>query len=147
MDGNAGLGLTVDCHDAQLVAEFWRHALGYVMAPPPAGWSDWESFLQDYDVPEEEWADGASIRPATGEGPSMSFLAVPEAKTVKNRVHLDLKVSGGRDVDQALRESRIRSTEADLVTHGATRQREDLVDGRLDHVVMQDPEGNEFCIV
>jgi hypothetical protein len=147
MDETPVLGITVDCHDAQLVAEFWRHALGYVMSPPPAGWSDWPSFLRDYEVPEDEWGDGASIRPASGDGPSISFLKVPEGKTVKNRVHLDLKVSGGRDVDQALRESRIRATEADLVARGATREREDLVDGRLDHVVMRDPEGNEFCIV
>lgn len=141
------LGITVDCSDAQLMAAFWCRALGYVDAPPPAGWSDWESFLRDHDVPEEEWGDGATIRPESGDGPSISFLKVPEAKTVKNRVHLDVKVSGGRDVDQDLREARIRAAEADLVTHGARRQREDRVDGRLDHLVMEDPEGNDFCVV
>ena len=147
MDTTPVLGISVDCGDAPRMAQFWCHALGYVEAPPPQGWSDWPSFLRDYDIPEEEWGDGASIRPASGDGPSISFLKVPEGKTVKNRIHLDLKVSGGRDVDQALRESRIRATEADLVARGATREREDLVDGRLDHVVMRDPEGNEFCIV
>lgn len=141
------LGITIDCHDAQVVAAFWCHALGYVEAPPPQGWADWASFLTDHDVPKEEWGDGATIRPASGDGPSINFLKVPEARTVKNRVHLDVKVSGGRHVDQALRESRIREKEADLVAHGARRQREDRMDGHLDHLVMEDPEGNEFCIV
>ena len=141
------LGITVDCFDAQVVAAFWCRALGYVEAPPPKGWSDWPSFLRDHDVPEEEWGDGAAITPASGEGPTISFLKVPESKAVKNRIHLDVKVSGGRHVDQALRESRIREKEADLVAHGARRQREDRMDGHLDHLVMEDPEGNEFCIV
>ncbi|KGN34236.1 glyoxalase [Knoellia sinensis KCTC 19936] len=138
--------MTFDCVDAQVVATFWCRALGYVEAPPPTGWSDWPSFLRDHDVPEEEWGDGAAIRPATGEGPTISFLKVPEPKSVKNRVHLDVKVSGGRHVDQELRLTRIRAKESDLVAHGATTQREDVVDGHLDHLVMTDPEGNEFCI-
>ncbi|EAP98425.1 hypothetical protein JNB_15713 [Janibacter sp. HTCC2649] len=147
MDRTPGLGITFDCHDAQVVAAFWRHALGYVESPPPSGWADWASFLTDHDVPEEEWGDGATIRAASGDGPSISFLRVPEAKTIKNRVHLDVKVSGGRDVEQPLRESRILATEADLVAHGARRQGESRVDERLDHLIMEDPEGNEFCIV
>ena len=141
------LGITVDCTYARELAEFWCDALGYVMAPPPAGWADWESFLRDHDVPQEEWDDGAAIRPASGDGPSISFLKVPEGKMVKNRVHLDVKVSGGRDVEQLLRETRIREAEARLVARGARRHGEHRVDGRLDHLVMQDPEGNEFCIV
>jgi hypothetical protein len=141
------LGITVDCADAPSLARFWCHALGYVEAPPPQGWSDWPSFLRDHEVPEDEWDDGATIRPRSGAGPSISFLRVPEPKTVKNRVHLDVRVSGGRDVDQPLREQRIRGLESDLVARGARRRREDCVDGRLDHLVMEDPEGNEFCIV
>jgi len=103
-------GITVDCVDARAQARFWALALGYVEAPPPQGWASWEAFLTDYGVPEEEWNDGASLRPATGAGPTLGFLRVPEPKTVKNRVHLDVKVSGGRHVDQALRESRIRAS-------------------------------------
>lgn len=141
------LGLTFDCADASTMARFWCRALGYVESPPPRGWSDWPSFLRDHEVPEEEWGDGATIRPGSGVGPSINFLRVPEPKTVKNRVHLDVRVSGGRDVEQSLREERIRATETDLVAHAARRQREDRVDGRLDHLVMEDPEGNEFCIV
>ena len=147
MDDLPRLGITVDCADAQVVAQFWCRALGYVEAPPPEGWSDWPGFLRDQGVPEEEWGDGATIRPASGQGPSISFLKVPEAKTVKNRVHLDVKVSGGRHVDQVLREERIRATQADLVAHGARHARDVDDEGWLDHVLMEDPEGNEFCIV
>ena len=147
MSEHPQLGITVDCADAQVVAQFWCRALGYVESPPPQGWSDWPSFLTDQGVPEDEWGDGATIRPASGDGPSISFLKVPEGKTVKNRVHLDVKVSGGRHLDQALRETRIRATEADLVAHGARTVADVADDGRLDHVVMADPEGNEFCVV
>ena len=147
MSEHPQLGITVDCDDAQAVARFWCHALGYVESPPPQGWADWPSFLTEHGVPEDEWGDGATIRPVSGDGPSISFLKVPEGKTVKNRVHLDVKVSGGRHLDQALRETRIRATESDLVAHGARTIVEVAGDGRLDHVVMQDPEGNEFCVV
>lgn len=146
-DVQVELGITVDCADAPALARFWCHALDYVEAPPPHGWSDWPGFLSDHDVPQEEWGDGATIRPRSGAGPSISFLKVPEPRTVKNRVHLDVRVSGGRDVDQQLREQRIHAKEAELVERGARRQREDRVDGRLDHLVMEDPEGNEFCLV
>ncbi|KGN36195.1 VOC family protein [Knoellia subterranea] len=146
MDEALVLGITCDCADAQVVSRFWARALGWVEAPPPEGWDDWPTFLRDHEVPEEEWGDGAAIRPAAGDGPTISFLKVPEAKTVKNRVHLDVKVSGGRHLDQELRLSRMCAKEADLVAHGATTLREDVVDGHLDHLVMLDPEGNEFCI-
>lgn len=141
------LGITMDCTDASAVAAFWCRALGYVEAPPPTGWGDWPSFLRDHDVPEDEWGDGASIVPAAGAGPRISFLKVPEPKTVKNRIHLDVRISGGRHVDQAVREHRIREKVAELVEHGATVSREDHVGDRLDHVVLLDLEGNEFCVV
>jgi hypothetical protein len=140
-------GITFDCADARVQARFWALALGYVEAPPPEGWSTWEAFLTDHGVPVEEWADGAALCPASGQGPTIGFLRVPEPKTVKNRVHLDLKVSGGRHVDQALRDARIRAKQSELSNAGATTQREVWVEDRLDHLLMLDPEGNEFCIV
>ena len=140
-------GITFDCDDARVQARFWALALGYVEAPAPEGWSTWEAFLTDQGVPVEEWAYGAALCPASGLGPTISFLRVPEPKTAKNRVHLDLKVSGGRHVDQSLRETRIRDKQSELSNAGATTHREVRVDDRLDHLVMLDPEGNEFCIV
>lgn len=78
--------------------------------------------------------------------PAIGFLRVPEGKVAKNRVHIDIRVAGERPVDQSLREKWIRDKAAELVAAGATVVREDTDDGQLDHIVMQDPEGNEFCI-
>jgi hypothetical protein len=72
---------------------------------------------------------------------------VPERKTVKNRVHLDLKVGGGRHQSPKKRRSRIDKAVERLTAAGAQAQREIEQDGNLDHVIMVDPEGNEFCVV
>ena len=64
----------------------------------------------------------------------------------KNRLHLDLKVSGGRHVDSDKRLARIDARVAELVAAGAAVHERHLIHGLLDHVVMLDPEGNEFCI-
>jgi hypothetical protein len=146
-DPLVALGVTMDCADARAMSRFWTLALSYEEAPPPEGWASWPGFLTDQGVPEDEWGDGAAIRPATGVGPTISFLKVPEPKVVKNRVHLDVKVSGGRNVDPRTRERRIRTKQAELVGAGALTLREDGVGADLDHLVMADPEGNEFCIV
>lgn len=141
------IGLTFDCADATTLARFWALALGYVESPPPEGWETWDAFLTDQGVPREEWDDGAAISDPDGVRPTISFLKVPEPKRAKNRLHLDLKVSGGRHVDADERTRRIEGKVAELVAAGATVQGRDSVDGRLDHVVMLDPEGNEFDVV
>jgi glyoxalase superfamily protein len=140
-------GITFDCHDARRQAEFWKVALGYVDAPPPAGWDSWPEWARHFGVPEEELDDGASLVDPDGVQPPIGFLKVPEGKTAKNRLHLDLRVAGGRHVDQSLRRERILATVERLVAAGGTVQREDLFEGQLDHVVMADPEGNELCVV
>jgi hypothetical protein len=140
------LGLTFDCSDAQAQARFWAVALGYVPAPPPTGWDTWESWLVDLEVPREEWDDGASLVDPAGIGPDISFLKVPEPKTAKNRLHLDLKVSGGRKVDQEIRRNRIMAKVDEVVAAGATVHAEHRMGEHLDHVVLLDPEGNEFCV-
>ena len=139
--------LTFDCDDAAAMGRFWTLALGYVEQPPPEGWDTWEEWLTHFDVPEEEWGDGASLQDPTGLLPNISFLKVPEGKTAKNRLHLDLQVSGGRHVDQDKRETRIEETVAALVESGATVSFRSMQADALDHVVMGDPEGNEFCVV
>jgi hypothetical protein len=61
-------------------------------------------------------------------------------------VHLDVRVAGGGPGDEVLREQRIRDKAAELVAAGATVVDEDAFESVLDHIVMQDPEGNEFCV-
>ncbi|MFB9314462.1 VOC family protein [Nocardioides plantarum] len=139
--------MTFDCADARAQAAFWAVALGYEEAPPPTGWDTWESWLRDHEVPEDEWDDGASIRDPDGVGPSIGFLRVPEPKTAKNRLHLDLQVAGGRHVAQAEREGAIRAKVEQLLPLGATVLHEAFGPRGLDHVVLADPEGNELCVV
>ena len=139
--------LTIDCADVSAVAPFWMLALGYAERPPPAGWGSWEDWLAAQGVPEEEWHDVAYLADPEGRLPSVSFLRVPEPKTVKNRVHLDLQVSGGRDVPPQVREERIRAKVAELVAAGGTIAWEAPGPAGLDHVTVRDPEGNELCVV
>jgi hypothetical protein len=98
-------------------------------------------------VPQDEWDDGAYLADPAGTAPGLSFLRVPEPKTVKNRIHFDLKVSGGRNQPPDVHRKRITAVVDRLVAAGGAVQRSDEYNGRLDHVVMTDPEGNEFCVV
>lgn len=77
----------------------------------------------------------------------MWFQEVPESKVVKNRVHLDLKVGGGREVPLAVRKERITAKADRLTAAGATVSRV-MDEPHMDYfaIVLQDPEGNEFCV-
>jgi hypothetical protein len=139
--------LTIDCAGPGKLAEFWALALGYVPSPPPEGFASWDDWSRHYGVPEDEWDDGAYLSDPDGIGPSISFLRVPEGKVAKNRVHVDLPVSGGRDVAQELREPRIREAVDRLTAAGASVVAEYDFEGKVDHIMMADPEGNEFCLL
>jgi hypothetical protein len=120
--------LGCDATDPQRLADFWALALGYVPEP-------------GYDEP-----DGASIIDPDGSGPAIGWLRVPEGKTAKNRVHIDIRVAGEPPWDLAERETLIRRKSTELVNAGAVVVREVTWDGTLAHIVMLDPEGNEFCV-
>jgi catechol 2,3-dioxygenase-like lactoylglutathione lyase family enzyme len=140
--------VTIDCADPERLARFWADALGYKIEDAPAGFATWRSYWRSVGIPEDELGDGDcndSIVDPTGTGPRIWFQAVPERKTVKNRLHLDLDASGGRAVPLATRKLRVEAEAERLVAAGATRLRE-LEEGGGYFVVMQDPEGNEFCI-
>jgi hypothetical protein len=113
-----------DAADPHRLAAFWAAALGYVAEP-------------GYDEP-----DGASITDPDGRAPAISFLRVPEAKTAKNRLHLDIRVGGPPDS----RERLVRAKATELVALGASVTREQMYGDQLGHIVMADPEGNEFCV-
>jgi hypothetical protein len=117
--------VTFDCAEPVRVARFWAETLGY---------------RADYDDEQGEWA--AALGPA-GAGPRLYFQRVPEGKVVKNRVHLDVRVGTG-----LVGEERLAALEAEcerLLPLGAERVRL-LYDGTNSCIVMQDIEGNEFCL-
>lgn len=139
--------LTVDCADPARVAAFWKRALGYRDRPAPAGFASWDDWLENFGVPEDERNDGAYIDDPEGKRPRMSFLTVPEGKVVKNRIHIDIQAGGGRSVPLEERWPRVLATVAELVAAGGAIVRQYDADGVPDHVLMTDPEGNEFCVV
>ena len=87
--------LVIDCKDPELLARFWAAALGYVLEPPPEGFATWDDWRRDIGLPDSELGTGAdSIIDPRGDGPRIWFHVVPDAKVVKNRLHLDIHASG-----------------------------------------------------
>jgi hypothetical protein len=140
--------LVIDCADADVMVRFWAGALGYVPEPPPEGFSTWDDWRRDIGLPDEELGGGTdSIIDPDSRGPRIWFHMVPDVKTVKNRLHLDIYVSGGRSLPMETRKQRVEAEAQRLCELGATRTVALTAEG-LDHyaVGMRDPEGNEFDI-
>jgi len=147
------LQLTIDCADPERLVAFWSEALGYVPEPPPGGHATWREYWAAMGVPEEELPVGVGDNPESivdpaGKGPRVWFQVVPEVKAGKNRIHFDLKVGGGRDVPLAVRMQRVTTKVESLIEAGAKVLRTtDEPDMAHYAVLLQDPEGNEFCVV
>jgi hypothetical protein len=107
--------LTFDCRDPRLLADFWSAALGYEIE----GTDEESSWLRDPD----------------GNGWPLLFLIVPEGKSVKNRLHLDLRPS----TSMADEVARLQGLDATIY------RRVDEADSFW--TVMFDPEGNELCVL
>jgi catechol 2,3-dioxygenase-like lactoylglutathione lyase family enzyme len=113
--------IAIDALDPDRVAQFWCEVLGWVV------------------IDRDE--DGLSIGPAVvppmaGPGPTIDVFAVPERKTVKNRLHLDLRAEGP---DRAEELTRLLALGARPVDVGQ--------DPAVSWTVLADPEGNEFCLL
>ena len=137
--------VTVDCADPGALAQFWAAVLGYLLDSPPAGFATWDEALDAWGVPEERRNDRSAVSDPDGVGPRLFFQKVPEPKTVKNRLHLDVRAAPGLEGD-----ARMAALEAEcerLLALGAERveRREDDPSGG-GFIVMRDPEGNEFCL-
>ncbi|MEW5808414.1 MAG: VOC family protein [Actinomycetota bacterium] len=103
----------IDAHDTEALASWWARVLGW---------------------PAEETDDGdVALRAPAGAGPDWLFLAVPEGKAVKNRIHFDFTPD-----DQTAEVARVLQLGA---------RRVDIGQGEQSWVVLADPEGNEFCIL
>ena len=137
--------VTFDANDTHALAAFWAEALEYIPEPPPPGFDSWEAFATEMKIPESEWDKYRALVDPDGSGPRVFFQKVPEGKTAKNRIHLDVNVGGGRQADPAERRKQVGEAVARLTGLGAT------VVGPVEEngsywVVMGDPEGNEFCL-
>ena len=138
--------IVFDTANPDLEARFWAEALGYRLQPPPDGFDSWAAFLRAQGIPEERWNEASAITDPDGNGPRIFFQRVPEGKTAKNRMHLDLNASGGRDVPLEERKSQVDAAVARLKASGATDQRGAIEKDGEYWVRMNDPEGNEFCV-
>jgi hypothetical protein len=116
--------LAIDCADPSSLARFWCSVLDYE--------------VQDED--DETVTIGSTVVPGGRERlgpvpPTLTFAHVPEGKTVKNRIHLDVNPTD-REQDEEVRR---------LLDLGARRA--DVGQGDVSWVVLADPEGNEFCVL
>jgi hypothetical protein len=147
------LQITIDCTDASRMARFWREALHYVEMAPPDGSATWVDYFRQRGLAEDELAEIEEqgydkIVDPDGVGPRIWFQPVPEGKVVKNRVHLDLDLTG-RTQPLPERKVMVNAEVERLQSLGATIFRVlNSDDESFDYyaVVMQDPEGNEFCV-
>lgn len=108
--------IAVDAEQPRQLADFWCAVLG------------WQVLEQD--------DSGVSIGAADGSWPTMDLLAVPDGKTVKNRLHLDLRAHGTSTAEELDR----------LLALGA-RRTDVGQSAEVSWVVLSDPEGNEFCLL
>jgi Glyoxalase-like domain len=142
--------VVIDCADPGVLVRFWADALGYVPEPAPDDFPTWNAYWLSRGLPaaelDTERDSCDSIVDPKGVGPRIWFQMVPEAKAVKNRLHLDLDAGGGRDTPLDARRERVEAEARRLVDAGASRLR--VLQGAIGHyaVVMSDPEGNEFCL-
>ena len=141
-----GIQLVFDTHDPDREASFWAEALGYIFQPPPEGFASWDDALRSWGIPESAWQDAAAIVDPDGVGPRVYFQKVPEDKTAKNRLHMDLNVSGGREVPVEERKRRVNAEVERLKALGASDERGPMEKEGDYWFRMNDPEGNEFCV-
>lgn len=137
--------VTFDANDPKTLADFWLSALGYQRPDPPAPYDTWEAFALDKGIPEGNRNDFDGLEDPEGDGPRLFFQRVPEPKTSKNRVHLDLRVAD-RVSDAETQRRDIDAEVTRLVGVGATKIEDFDEPGFGIWTVMHDPEGNEFCV-
>ena len=145
--------VTFDCADPHGLAEWWAETLGWQVEAQDAAFI--RQMVEAGHASEDEttvhrgslvWRTGAPIVDPEGAAPRILFQQVPEGKSGKNRVHLDVRAAPGLSGDE-----RMAALETEchrLVALGASRLRREepappMSDG---FIVMADPEGNEFCL-
>src|SRR5690625_1026657 len=146
--------ITFDAADPRRLSQFWAKALGYAHPAPPgqdlfaseSPFEAWDSYLTEIGVPEDQHNIASAIEDPEGNRPRIFFQRVPEEKTMKNRLHLDLRAAPGLEGEERMEalaaESRSRGG------LGASRLARFEPGPRLSgrFIVMADPEGNESCL-
>jgi hypothetical protein len=146
--------VTFDAADPIALSRFWAEVLHYVLQPPPGrevGPDEdpieaWMEVLEAAGVPADQRDVASAIIDPEGTRPRVFFQKVPEPKTAKNRVHLDVRAAPGLEGDERMA---VLESECDrLVALGATRvqRSEPAPPMSAGFIVMQDPAGNEFCL-
>lgn len=140
--------ITIDCHDPARLSRFWGQALGYLPVPPAEPETTWWAHYRRRLGADADFDD--RLFDPEGLRPPLWFQEVPEPKSGKNRLHLDLYVTDRDDTMPFARRAELVDAKVDeLVALGATVVRRDGNDDPDDpyyFAVMQDPEGNEFCV-
>ncbi|SFP92408.1 VOC family protein [Actinomadura madurae] len=138
--------ITFDSADPAALSAFWAEVLGYRLQDPPGDFASWDEALEALGVPPERRNDASAVVDPEGSGPRLFFQRVPEGKRAKNRVHLDVRAAPGLEGDARM--AALEAEAARLVALGATRldRHEPAPPLGFGHIVMADPEGNEFCL-
>ena len=137
--------VTFDCADPGAQAQFWCEVLGYELQPPPPGFDSWDAALDAWGVPPERRNDRSAALDPDGRGPRLFFQKVPEGKSAKNRVHLDVRAAPGLSGDERM--AALEAQAEALVARGAARVQRvapDPAHPEAGFNKMRDPEGNEF---
>ncbi|HVN12028.1 MAG TPA: VOC family protein [Kineosporiaceae bacterium] len=137
--------VTFDCVDPDRLARFWAAVLGYELQPPPEGFADWPEALRAWGLPESEWNSASAVVDPHGICPRIFFQRVPEPKSGKNRLHLDVPVSDGPGIPLERKREQVRAGVRRVVALGASEVG-DVEELGSYWTVMRDPEGNEFCV-
>ena len=138
--------VTFDCADPAALSRFWNEVLGYRLDSPPPPYETWDEALDAWNIPEENRNDASASVDPDGQGPRLWFQKVPEGKTAKNRVHLDVRAAPGLEGEArmaALDEAAARLGDLGATVHQRHEPAPPMSQGFL---VMLDPEGNEFCL-
>lgn len=138
--------VTFDCADPAALSRFWCAVLGYELDAPPPGFATWEDALRAGGVPEELWNSASACHDPDGAGPRLFFQQVPEGKSAKNRVHVDVRAAPDLRGDERMAALEDECTR--LVALGGVRSSRHEPAPPTSHgfIVMTDPEGNEFCL-
>ena len=124
--------IVVDCEQPRRLAEFWCAVLGYRVLDEEEGATE----IGPPDVStEDDWAEWQARLLREPSPPTIVFIVVPEGKTVKNRLHIDVSPIDSTQPEEVER----------LLALGATKA--DIGQGDVHWTVLRDPEGNEFCVL